>query len=60
MWTNAVSTQKQKSLTMNIICLQLMEEKQIKHAYDPTCHISPAQIARLSISEVIDMLILDY
>lgn len=60
MWTNAVSIQKQKSLTMNIICLQLMEEKQIKHAYDPTCHISPAHIARLSISEVIDMLILDY
>lgn len=55
-----MSTQKQKSLTRNIICLQLMEEKQIKHAYDPTCHISPAQIARLSISEVIDMLILDY
>lgn len=60
MWTNAVSIQKQKSLTMNIICLQLMEEKQIKHVYDLTCQIWPAQIARLSISEVIDMLILDY
>lgn len=60
MWTNAVSIQKQKSLTMNIICLQLMEEKQIKHVYDLTCQISPVQIVQLSISEVIDMLILDY